>query len=762
MASALTYAWEMQQEDPSGRPVDSSVESWFDRAVAAHESGRLKEAEGLYRDLLRESPEDAVVHELLGQVMISGGRGKEAVEVLRRATMLDAGSWSAWLALSVALTESELLGEAREACERALALEGGASAARVQRAVIAARGGERDRASAALGELVGEPLLEPASLRLLADAARRIDRTDLLMGVLERLPDLADEECRQLAGRARDAWMLGRVDDAERILAWLHARRGRDLNIVDNYARVLHTRGRSRAAMQVLEQAIVDRPEAKDLAVTLLTIASEIGDEPSIERGLTAIRRSHAEHVVPLLAGASTALRAIYRDEEERRSAREQVERDLREAEQRLDVADQGRAREVIEAVQRLSFFRLPALGGDVRAPAEVLGRITTRALQSLMPDALEVDPGPRRNGDGRIRVGVLSSFFRVHSNWRTHLSWLVRLDPARFEVVAFSTASSSPFHREESKRRGARWIDLAEDPLGIIRRLREERLDAIVIPEVGMDLKTQIVAAARIAPVQCTSWGHPITSGYPSCGWFLSSDLMEPPDGERHYSERLVRLPGLGVCLDLPTWSEPSRRRDRLGLAHDAVAFWCSQTIHKYLPQNDGIYASIAARCPRAVFVFIGPDNDVRRRLSDRLHRRMAEAGLDGSRHLRWLDPVGPDEFVRLGGECDVFIDCPAWSGCNTTLDAVAVGLPIATVPGSTMRARHTSAMLEQMGLGEFVARDEAAFVELASRMGTDAALRRHARELIIERRERLFGDRRPIEAVERLFEQAVRTSST
>ena len=42
------------------------------------------------------------------------------------------------------------------------------------------------------------------------------------------------------------------------------------------------------------------------------------------------------------------------------------------------------------------------------------------------------------------------------------------------------------------------------------------------------------------------TAWGHPMTSGLPTIDAFLSADAMEPPDAQDHYSEELVRLPGL------------------------------------------------------------------------------------------------------------------------------------------------------------------------------------------------------------------------
>ena len=53
-----------------------------------------------------------------------------------------------------------------------------------------------------------------------------------------------------------------------------------------------------------------------------------------------------------------------------------------------------------------------------------------------------------------------------------------------------------------------------------------------IIYPEVGMDRVSAQLAAQRLAPVQCNAWGHPDTSGLPTLDYYLSSDLMEPPDG--------------------------------------------------------------------------------------------------------------------------------------------------------------------------------------------------------------------------------------
>jgi len=61
------------------------------------------------------------------------------------------------------------------------------------------------------------------------------------------------------------------------------------------------------------------------------------------------------------------------------------------------------------------------------------------------------------------------------------------------------------------------------------------------------------------------------------------------------------------------------------------------------------------------------------------------------------------------------VFLDSIGWSGFNTTLDALANDLPIVTLRRGLMRDRHTSAMLDRMGLTAIVCKSIEEYVAFA-----------------------------------------------
>ena len=80
---------------------------------------------------------------------------------------------------------------------------------------------------------------------------------------------------------------------------------------------------------------------------------------------------------------------------------------------------------------------------------------------------------------------------------------------------------------------------------------------------------------------------------------YFLSSALMEPPNGQEHYSEQLIRLPGVGICyrkLNTPRALLGKCRRD-YGLSQNAILYLSCQWSGKYLPQDDDVYPAIAKR---------------------------------------------------------------------------------------------------------------------------------------------------------------------
>jgi predicted O-linked N-acetylglucosamine transferase (SPINDLY family) len=360
--------------------------------------------------------------------------------------------------------------------------------------------------------------------------------------------------------------------------------------------------------------------------------------------------------------------------------------------------------------------------------------------------------PGPPAAGEP-VRVGIVSGFFRRHSNWKIPISgWLSQLDRRRFRLFGYHTGRETD---EETRTAAGLCARFVQGPLpieGWRRAILDDAPHVLIYPEVGMDPVAAQLAAQRLAPVQTNAWGHPETSGFPALDFFLSSDLMEPVDAQDHYTERLVRLPNLSIYYEPPDHGPSTVTRSDLGLRPDATVYWCSQVIYKYLPQFDQLFPRIAREVGDCQFVFIrfpgaAHVTDVLRR---RLDAAFAAFGLKADDHCVILQRLDPGRYAAAASCCDVTLDSIGWSGCNSILECLAHDLPVVTLPGDLMRGRHTAAMLEMMGVTETIANSIDDYVAAAVRLGRDTQWRTELRSRIAANKHRLERDRACITVLE------------
>jgi predicted O-linked N-acetylglucosamine transferase (SPINDLY family) len=284
-----------------------------------------------------------------------------------------------------------------------------------------------------------------------------------------------------------------------------------------------------------------------------------------------------------------------------------------------------------------------------------------------------------------------------------------------------------------------------------------------LIYPGLLMDTKSLQLAAQRLAPVQVTSWGHPETSGLPTLDYFLSSDLMEAPDAQEHYTEKLVRLPNLSVYYEpVNTAAEPVTRAE-LGLRETATVFWSAQSLYKYLPQHDDVYArivdGIVASGGDCQIAFLrhhaGPPTEI---MQARLARAFARHGLDAQTYCAFLPRMSQGKFVAAAGLADIMLDSIGWSACNSALESLAHDLPIVTYAGPLMRGRHCAAILEMLGVPETIAATSDDVVRIAVELAGCPETRRTILDRMAQRKQRLYFDRAPVRALEDFLEGAVR----
>ncbi|CAK0765981.1 protein O-GlcNAc transferase [Azospirillaceae bacterium] len=371
--------------------------------------------------------------------------------------------------------------------------------------------------------------------------------------------------------------------------------------------------------------------------------------------------------------------------------------------------------------------------------------------------------------GRARVRVGFVSGHFRRHSVWKMPTrGWVEALDRNQFELIAYDV---SPTEDAGAGALRALFDRYTPGPLSIEAWraiISADAPDVLIYPELGMDPMALRLATQRLAPKQCVSWGHPETSGLPTIDYYLSSALMEPPEADAYYTEKLIRLPNLSLWLTPPLEDDApdvaddvlmrSSRRREFGLRDDAIVYWCCQSLFKYLPQDDYIFPRIARLVGNCQFVFLHylAGNVVNERFQARMERAFAAEGLSAAEYCRFLPRLSEAGFASVARLCDVLLDSLRWSGCNSVLESLTQGTPVVTLPGQFMRGRHAMAILQRMEMTETIAVSVGDYVEKARVLGENGGLRAEIRRKTRERICRLYRDGECVEALSTFLKES------
>jgi len=338
---------------------------------------------------------------------------------------------------------------------------------------------------------------------------------------------------------------------------------------------------------------------------------------------------------------------------------------------------------------------------------------------------------------------------FRRHTVTKLFQGWMTQLDRDQFEVIGYHMGVIEDDTTRALQASCDQWRSIHGSLDGAIRTIEQDAPDALIFPELGMDARVLTLAGVRLAPKQAVAWGHPITPGLSTIDAFLACEAMAvSPDRTWTLAPRLD-LPGIGVHYARPERAAPRTRAD-LGLPPDRTLLLCVQSLQKYRPAHDDLYARIAASAPDACLVFVDDPRASRTdRLRRRFHRAFAARDLDLDEHLVFLPRLTEPDWMSLLALGDLFLDSPEWSGGNTTLEALSEGLPCLAWPGSTFRGRHCHGINQVLGLDELCPPDSEAWVLQAITLARAPEQRAALRARIEASAPQLFRDDRSTQAL-------------
>ncbi|WP_299467446.1 tetratricopeptide repeat protein [uncultured Gimesia sp.] len=360
----------------------------------------------------------------------------------------------------------------------------------------------------------------------------------------------------------------------------------------------------------------------------------------------------------------------------------------------------------------------------------------------------------PTVERDGRIRIGFISSLFYKHTIGSLMKGIIKNFDREKYHVITISPTKYNDEVAQEIRADSDEYVFLGIDLQRANQVLQSLELDILFYADIGMDSFIFSLATTRHAPLQCVTWGHPITTGLNTIDYFISSKLIEPEDAQEHYTERLVQLDALPSYYYRPTLPDKIKARGAFGLSDNEHVYACPQTLFKIHPEFDQVLAGILRKDPKARIVMI---RDNISKWKDLLVERFNNSFPDVVDRIHWLRGMATADFLNLIYISDVMLDPMHFGGGNTSYQSMAIGTPVVTLPAKYMRGRGMLAVYKKMGIMDCVVSSIDEYIDLACRIGVDEQFRDQLRLKILSKSHLVFEDINTVREMETFFESAL-----
>ena len=732
-----------------------NVPQAFAEGLRLHEQGRLAEAEKFYAAVLAVRPDHFDALQMLAVVKHAKGELPEALRLISQAMKLRRPSPQILLNYGMILHALSRSDEAIASFDQALKQKSKFAEAHNNRGAVLSALGRHDEAIGALQKAIAlKPDYADAHYNM-GSALRELGRHQEALASFDRSLKLRPDFAKAHNNRGASLEALQKFEDS--LAAYARAIE-LDANFADamkNRGRVLLQIDRGQEAIDTFTAALRLKPDDAETWYLRGRHLIDLGRNDDALADLAQALALKPGHAGARFADCIAELAIVYKDEAEIGRRRASYEHKLKALAD--DVAADRLSGDLIPAIGAQEPFLLAYQGGNDRPLQEVYGGMVHAAVSREFSAA----PLPPKPAPGeRIRLGIVSAHFFAHSNWKIPIKgWLSQLDRSRFEIFGYHLGVTRDGNTDQAAAMCDRFVHRPHDVAGWRAEILADAPHALIYPGLLMDTQSLQLAAQRLAPVQMTSWGHPETSGLPTLDYFLSSDLMEAPNAQDHYTEKLVRLPNLSIYYEPVNTPPQPVTRAELGLRDSATVFWSAQSLYKYLPQHDDIYARIAKGASDCQIAFVRHHGSaVTEFVQARLARAFAAHGLDADRHCVFLPRMSQGKFVAAAGLADILLDSLGWSACNSALESLAHDLPIVTYAGPMMRGRHSAAILNLLGVPETIAATPDEVATIAVRLAQNPDLRREIVARMAANKHRLYFDRAPVAALQDLLEKSVR----
>jgi predicted O-linked N-acetylglucosamine transferase (SPINDLY family) len=323
------------------------------------------------------------------------------------------------------------------------------------------------------------------------------------------------------------------------------------------------------------------------------------------------------------------------------------------------------------------------------------------------------------RDPNRKIRVGWISPDFREHSVTHFLLPLFQNYDKSQFDYICYAGVSRPDDFTRMLAQCAPTWRNtLGVQDIDVAKQIQADQIDILVDLSGHTSDHRLLVFAHKPAPIQIAYLGYPMTSGATPdiIEWHLTDALVDPPgESDKHYSEKLYRLPTTNWCyrppVNIPCQESPAFVRN----PQAPFTYGSFNNCSKMSEITFRVWAKVLHATPgsRLMLKASAMADDNTRGI---IHERFAKEGIPAERIVLVPQQVDLAQHFAYYGNIDLGLDTYSYNGTTTTCEALWMNVPVLTLAGDNHISRVGLSLLTNVGLPQLIAHNEDEFVKIAA----------------------------------------------
>ena len=317
-----------------------------------------------------------------------------------------------------------------------------------------------------------------------------------------------------------------------------------------------------------------------------------------------------------------------------------------------------------------------------------------------------------------KLRVGFVSADFGNHPGGYFTLGLLRELRKKNFELVAYPTIERKDELSHHFKPLFSKWsLIKKKDDENVVKQIINDGIH-ILIDLQGHSAKNRLpIFIYKPAPVQVTWLGQGST-GISEIDYFIGSNHITPKDEEKHYVEKVLRLPEISQCFTPPDFD--LKIENLPAIKNNFITFGCVNKLAKVNDDVIALWSKILLSVPNSKLLLKNKLLNSKE-IIDTTIQRFKKQNVKKEQLILEGESKTRKELLNIYNKIDIVLDPFPFQGNTTSIEAVWMGVPIITLKGNRYISHFGESINSNLNMSNWIAENYADYILKAKKFSSD-----------------------------------------